>query len=227
MRALGRAPHRLPPPAEAASDPTRLRAVFLAVGDRLGDAARDVWRLQNLIVGPRGPRVGVALLVWATSCDGIPEGPALSREAGRLRLGRQVPALRERDVIGAVRDRVERRSRAFRRLVRVRDDYLLFKDEEDTGADRMMTRRAAAKTRRLGQLVARQWPGVKLRITEAWDEDGEHGPGSAHYEGRAVDLTTSDLDTTKLGRLGGLAVEAGFDWVYFEDRTHIHASVRR
>jgi hypothetical protein len=163
-----------------------------------------------------------------SSCDALTPAPALSRARGEeLELGERVPRQSEQDAIGRVQVRVSREMPDYRSLARSRNSEIVFKDEESTGADRMMTPRLERRVSTLHRLVRQEWDGVSLRVTEAWDENGEHGPSSAHYEGRAVDLTTSDIDPSKLGRLAFLAVEAGFDWVFFEDRTHVHASVKR
>src|SRR5262249_52220687 len=105
---------------------------------------------------------------------------------------------------------------------------VVFKEEErgHPDSDHMMTPAMRDRVDDLATRVRQQWPGQRLRIPEAWDEDMEHSPGALHYEGRAVDITVDDQDPAKLGRLYQLARDAGFDWVYYENNAHVHASVR-
>lgn len=144
-----------------------------------------------------------------------------------LVLGQKVPNQREADTVGPTTTIIRRDSPEFATLVRNDNPDIVFKDEEGTAADRMMTRKLKAGLDALAALVRQEWPGVKLRVTEAWDENLEHAQRSVHYEGRGADLTTAPLDPAKLGRLGRLAVEAGLEWVFFEDSRHVHVSVSR
>lgn len=142
-----------------------------------------------------------------------------------LALGDKVPAKSEVDASGAIKKKIKRTDPEFADLVSNTNGDIDFKDEEGTGADRMMSSRMKQKLDALATLVVAEWSGVKLRVTEAWDEDNEHAGNSLHYEGRAADITTSDIDGAKLGRLGRLAVDAGFDWVWYENSAHVHVSV--
>jgi len=144
-----------------------------------------------------------------------------------LKLGEKVPNISEVKAVGAIKSKIERGTPEFKSLVKNNNHDIVFKDEEGTGADRMMTVKLKNKLNILAKKVKAEFPGKKLRVTEAWDENNEHRPKSIHYEGRAADITVSDKDKKKLGRLGQLAMDAGIDWVYYEDSSHIHVSVKK
>lgn len=180
----------------------------------------------------RAPRFAVfAAALAVMACDGLGgmDVPLSKREAlpHRLALGQRLPDAAEATIIGALDAPVRRGSRAYGRLVRYDGEDVVFKDEEGTSADRMMTPRLHERLARLAALVRREWPELSLRVTEAWDDGREHGHSSIHYEGRAADVTTSDVDPRKLGRLARLAVDAGFGWVFYENAAHVHVSVAR
>jgi hypothetical protein len=155
----------------------------------------------------------------------------MSRERGaeerHLPAGEYWPRRSESEAAGPARRPIRRSSPRFTELVTGARPGIVFKDEEGTGADRLMTPELRSSLHALAARVEREWPGVGLRVTEAWDENGEHGAESLHYEGRAADLTTTDRQPDKLGRLAILALNSGFDWVYHEAPTHVHASVAR
>lgn len=173
----------------------------------------------------------VALGVSALAAGCAELGPSGDPSAhhtrrGPLKPGEHLPDASEADSSGPLQKRIRRDSPEWKRLVRCQAHEVVFKDEERSGADRMMTPRLERSLRVLGDKVEERWPGVQLRVTEAWDEDNEHSAKSLHYEGRAADITTSDLDRTKYGTLAQLAASSGFDWVYFENASHVHVSVR-
>lgn len=149
----------------------------------------------------------------------------MTTPAKKLFQGQSIPATSEAAASGSIKARITRGSQDFGKLVKF-DPAVVFKDEEKTGADLLMTPRLVGCIAALACLVQREWPGIKLRVVEAWDENGEHAKTSLHYEGRAADMTTSDRDGSKLGRLAVLAAEAGFDFSLFEDKHHVHASVK-
>lgn len=142
-----------------------------------------------------------------------------------LSLGQKVPPRPEAAVVGQLVKRIRRSDPEFQTLVSNTNPDIVFKNEEGTGADRVMTAKLAAALNQLASMVKSEWPGYQLRVTEAWDEDGEHSGASVHYEARAADLTISPVQSSKLGRLGRLAVDVGLEWVFYEDETHIHVSV--
>ncbi|OEK08228.1 hypothetical protein A8C32_01830 [Flavivirga aquatica] len=153
-------------------------------------------------------------------------GRALDKRV--LKLKERVPNMKEYDVVGRISGKILRGTPEFDELIKNENQKIVFKDEEGTGADHYMTSKLSEKLNLLADLVIQEWgANIKLRVTEAWDEDNEHASKSIHYEGRGADITTSDRDSSKLGRLARLAVEVGLDWVFYEDNSHVHVSMKK
>lgn len=175
----------------------------------------------------------LSIALWLAGCDELgrldrADGDSLvKRNRTQLALGERMPNEPEAQVVGEADAPISRSSTAFKSLVECEDCPFVFKDEERNKSDRLMTPRLRRGLTQLSKLVSQTWPKLELRVTEAWDDRREHGSGSMHYEGRAADITTSDQDPAKLGKLAALAVRAGLDWVYYENASHVHVSVKR
>ncbi len=152
----------------------------------------------------------------------------LFAQPANLSKGQKYPNGKETDYIGNTTMCVSKTS--LTSMAYCNNSYC-FKFEEGDLSDCYMTDRLKSKVERLGSLVDLEWDGeCRILITEAWDDRNEHSDLSSHYEGRAVDIVVIDdfgnRLNNKYGRLGGLAIEAGFDWVWYEGN-HIHASVKK
>lgn len=165
------------------------------------------------------------------SCGPGGRGYRRTKITGKLRpmvLGEHVPNISEKNIqaSGPSIERITRDSPRFKTLEGNYNEYIDFLDPEGTGACRMMTKRLKEKLNILAISVANQWEGVRLTVKRGWTERNDLDPTDLHYEGRAVDIRTSVWNSSHMGLLARLAVEAKFDWVHYERKGYVHCSVK-
>ncbi len=88
----------------------------------------------------------------------------------------------------------------------------------------------AAKFLQLEEMIKREFPNRQIIITSAMD--GQHMPGSKHYEGKAIDFVVEPLTIEESKRIEELAKKAGFDvyneYIYdspYKTGPHMHIQI--
>jgi hypothetical protein len=88
----------------------------------------------------------------------------------------------------------------------------------------------AAKFLQLEEMIKREFPNRQIIITSGMD--GQHMPGSKHYDGKAIDFVVEPLTIEESKRIEELAKKAGFDvyneYIYdspYKTGPHIHIQI--
>ena len=88
----------------------------------------------------------------------------------------------------------------------------------------------AAKFLQLEEMIKREFPNRQIIITSGMD--GQHMPGSKHYDGKAIDFVVEPLTIEESKRIEELAKKAGFDvyneYIYdspYKTGPHMHIQI--
>jgi hypothetical protein len=177
-----------------------------------------------LATRPRPPAPPSAATVRKTPVP--PLDQPIRAEPARFPVGTHLPPIKEILISGPIDLQTFSPTGS---LTRVDDRRVWWESDHDRSEaedDHIVNRSLEQPLRRLIELVT-QNSGV-LEVRDAYRPMGIHKQISLHKEGRAVDVTCSNMP---LDRLAKLSWAAGFDWVYLEGRngqaSHVHCSVRR
>lgn len=180
---------------------------------------RPSWNIAKIPEPTQRVRQGYAEEDWVELMKPVREEPK------RFRMKSRLPGQREVNYSGAIN---LARFNPDADLVRIEDERVWWESDHDdhtndTEDDHLVHRAMEIKLRRLIELTCAA--GGELRVQDSYRDSGIHTKKSMHKEGRAVDVTCSELGLEKLAKL---AYAAGFDWVYYEGpkSAHVHASVK-
>jgi hypothetical protein len=88
----------------------------------------------------------------------------------------------------------------------------------------------AAKFLQLEEMIKKEFPNRQIILTSGMD--GQHMPGSKHYDGKAIDFVVEPLTIEESKRIEELAKKAGFDvyneYIYdspYKTGPHMHIQI--
>ena len=147
---------------------------FLTRARSVGHAAADFWFWDYIAKAANADLLdAIATFAYdgaSPSAEAREDAIVVAGSPAELKLGEKRPPKPEVQICGAIATPIQRSDAAFAQLVKNTSPNIVFKDEEKTGADRMMTATLRNKLEALALLVPKEWPGSQLRVTEAWDE---------------------------------------------------------
>ena len=188
-----------------------------------------------------GQTTGGVILDVTCAGGGASPVPSPTQATAALAFGARVPNVPEVDVVQRVHDYVRPGTAVYARLIAFTGGPTLPAAALPQFAQagtvaRTMTSRAQGKLRKLCDFVNAQMPGYTVRVLEAWSAPPSANPllapPSPLSAGRGLRITiVRASDPTApvpgaLGRLAGIAVQAGFDWVTWADPGFVYVSVR-
>lgn len=160
--------------------------------------------------------------------------------SGGFRLGTDIFSFSttEEAAVDSIKGRISRGTNSFTQLVNIQSVWAnrggvfpLLDGDPYKGDDYLVQSNAVEPIIQLADMIQSAKSAERLStsffsINDAFDEQIDHSNNSTHYEGRAIDV---DGDANAIGKMAGLALLSGFDWVWNEpddSNSHLHASVR-
>jgi len=183
------------------------------------------------------------------SATETPPYRSLSHLTGAIELGTHSPPYKESRVCGYSKINFQPNTYEYdASLIYYENPMILFKGDATTtypnsnwggleyqdprdNPNHYMDPRLIAPLESLVNKIVERDPYIRVRITSAFRLPGNFEYSrSLHHTGMALDLTLYDTYSKRkayetYGMLAELCVEAGFCWVYYEDRYHVHVSM--
>jgi hypothetical protein len=151
-----------------------------------------------------------------------------------LAFGQRVPDVSEEEASGAIFDFVRPGCPSYADLVTLQASATLaFASSTATSTPNRMSSRLARALQTLASTVRTSFGGeARLLVLRAYETPpAVASTATLHHEGRAADLDVANVPASfqgdALARLGSLAVQAGFDYVAYDQEGHISVSVIR
>uniref|UniRef100_A0A4W3I343 Hedgehog protein n=1 Tax=Callorhinchus milii TaxID=7868 RepID=A0A4W3I343_CALMI len=122
---------------------------------------------------------------------------------------------------GRYEGKITRNSERFKELTPNYNPDIIFKDEEDSGADRLMTQVQQPGLMNLSSL-GHVWKGLKIVLSQAFEEIGANSLPTLRSHKLSIEVSTSQRRRKKKTQAVQTAGEAGNRWMFRISLSRLH-----